>query len=300
MSHGERAEALAHGIIGPVIVGGPIRLQRPFGPKMAFEMSFLVGAQREIVDNDLRARVDTARLRTARTLVAVDALRPLGAAEWALAAGFNDLLQVTNHELSSFATRSRHTALLDAVHALASRVPVCRQLEEAVARHATFSRVLEVARTDTDVTWWTGSSSFRGQKPPQRLMAWPGLRNVRISKQSVRLANMAAGVNVVEDGFHDALGAWLSCSPITDLATAFRTAPRFAWSRHSVALVATVGGSNLALRAISWATNDRPEAAEAAVTALRDSAAKLPEGAPRQIAAQFAKWLEDAKAHWVD
>jgi hypothetical protein len=296
MNAGERAESLAHGVIGPVLCGGPMHLQRPFGPKMAFALA----AQREIVDNDLRVRVDNARLRTARTLVPVDALAPLGAAEWVLAAGLNDLLQVTNHTLSSFATRGRHGALLKAVIALARGVPLCRRLEEAVARHATFSRVLEVARTDTQVNWWTGSASFRGEKPPARLLAWPGLRNVRVTKQSVRLAEMVAGAHVVEDAFHEALGEWLACSPITDLATASRRAPRFAWSRHSVALVSTVAGSNLALRAISWATNDRLEAAEASITHLREAAGNLPEGAPRKIAAQFTQWLADAKTHWVD
>ncbi len=294
---GQRAEALAEGILAPLVLGGPMELQRPFGAKLALA----IGEGRSIVDNDLRARVDTARLRVARSIVAVDVVSPPSAIEWALAAGFNDLLQVTNHELSSFATRGRHLDLADAVDDLCARIPPCRTLDEAVSRHATFSRALEVSRTDTNVSWWTGSESFRGQQPPARLLAWPGLRNVRVDKHPVPLARMASsGVHIDESIYLSALTHWLSCSPLSDIASAHRESPPFRWSTHTVSLVATVAGSNLALRALSHATNDDPRAAEAAVAAMKKSAADLPDGPGKNIASQFAAWLDQAKAHWSE
>ena len=65
---GQRAEALAVGILAPLVLGGPMELQRPFGAKLALT----IGEGRSIVDNDLRARVDTARLRVARSVVSPD------------------------------------------------------------------------------------------------------------------------------------------------------------------------------------------------------------------------------------
>jgi hypothetical protein len=296
MDLGERAEKLAAGILRPLLLGGAVELQRPFGSKLAVEL----GVERTILDNELRAQIDDARLRVARSVVAVDVLPPVSAAEWSIAAGLNDLLQITNHELSTFASRGRHGELLESTVALCQLIGPCRNLQEAVARHATFSRALELSRTDTDVTWWTGSASFRGQEPPTRLLAWPELRKVRVSRTSSPLSEMAAGVPVAEAAFHDALRRWLSCSPLSDLASAARPAPSFQWSSPTVSLIATVAGGNLALRALSHATNDHPTAAEAALRALTDAAAALPEGAPRNIAGQFAGWLAEARSHWAE
>ncbi len=296
MTIGQRAEALARGILGPIVVGGKLELQRPFGPKLALA----IGDGRSIVDNDLRHEVDTARLRVARTVIPTDAIAPPSPAEWALAAAFNDLLQVTNHELSSFATRGRHATLLESVHALVETLPIGRTLEDAVGRHATFSRALLTSRTDTVVACWTGSSSFRGQAPPARLLAWPELRRVRVEATKVPLAEMARGAAVDEGAFDTALGGWLASSPLSDLASAHRLAPTFHWSRHSVSLVTTVEGSNLALRAIGWATNDDPDAAERAVDALSRAADQLTAPAPKKIAQEFSRGLREAKGHWAE
>jgi hypothetical protein len=65
-------------------------------------------------------------------------------------------------------------------------------------------------------------------------------------------------------------------------------------------MVSTVGGSNLALRAISYATDDRPDMAEKAVATLGAAAGELDDGAPRRIAAQFTEWLDEAKGHWAE
>lgn len=291
-----RAEQLAQHVIGPLLVGGAVHPQRPFGPKL----SLTLGQGRQIVDNELRQRVDTARLRVMRSVVAVDVAPPLTPIDWALTCALNDLIQVTNHELSSFATRGRHAELLDAVIALCDRIPGPQTLQEAVGRHATFSRALEVSRQDTAVAWWTGSDHFRGQEPPARLLAWPGLRNVRVTKTMVTLADMAAGAAIDEDDYLGGLAKWLSCSPLSDLATSFRKRPRFGWTSHTVSVVATVAGSNLALRALSHATNDDPDAAEAAIEAMRNSAETLEEGAARNMASQFADWLDEAKHHWAE
>jgi len=292
---GERAECLAANLIAPLVLGGPVKLQRPFGAKLALEL----GVGRTIVDNDLRTRIDSARLREARSVVAVDVVPPLGIAEWAIAAALNDLLQVTNHELSSFATRGRHAELLEATVALCRAIPPCANLEEAVARHATFCRALQIRRTDTEVKWWTGSDSFRGQDVPSRLLAWPGLRKVNVSKTAVSLPQMAAGVPVTPEAFDLALSAWCSLSPLSDLASAARTAPKFAWTTHTLSIVASQAGRNLALRAFDHVTQLDDPPVHTAVNAINTSTGQLPAGSPTQaLAIGFTKQLAEMDAYW--
>ncbi len=151
-----RLEALAHGVLGPMVLGGKLHLVPPFGASLALG----IDGEPRIVDDDLRTHVDLARVRVARTLLPVDTLGDIPAADWALAAAWNDLLQATNHHLSGVFTRGRHVALLRSVEAHVARIAAPRSIGEAVARHATFARALELVRTDTKVTWWSGERAL--------------------------------------------------------------------------------------------------------------------------------------------
>jgi hypothetical protein len=290
MNVSERAAELARDVIAPLLLGGPLRADRPFGAKLALEL----GQAGRILDNDLAVAIDSARLRAARTLVPMDALPPLSAWEWSIAAAFNDLLQVTNHALSGFATRGRHQELLAAVIALSQHIPACATLEEAVCRHATFGRALDVRRVDTRVSWWTGSASFRGQDPPARVLAWPGLRRVDVQRSEVALVDMAEGVAVEADGWLEAVARWLALSPLSDLTRAGRQQPRFVWTRESLRLVASVGGRNLALRALSHAGALDRQQDSRAIEHLTAAAAELPSGSQAQTHA--LSFVEEAKA----
>ena len=245
---GRRAEELASCVIAPLILGGKVCPVRPFGARLALAMA----DAREIADSDLRSRLDVARVRRARLLAPVDTLPPLDAASWALAAGLNDLLQVTNHELAGGLLSGRREKLLRSVSQLCERVPPPRSVGEALARHATFARALELVRVDTLVSWWTGRASFRGQPPAPRLLTWGELRRVTVTPRKVALGAMAEGVRGVRDElFMEVLARWLSASPLSDLAGLTRTAPPFAWSAATLSLVATRPGRTLAFRAIA-------------------------------------------------
>jgi hypothetical protein len=289
-----RAERLAHELIHPLCAGGVIRLQRPFGARLALAL----GDQRRIVDDAVRTEIDVARLRVARTLVPVDSLPDIDAREWSLACAFHDLLQSTNHELSSFATRGRHRELIDSVHAVCEAVPQPATLMSAVTRHALFSRALEINRLDRRVAWWTGSSDFRGQEPPARLLAWRELRRVRIHDNLVALAEMDEGTALDPGLYELALASWIARSPLTDLATADRAAPQFTWSPAALSLVTTSRGRDLALRAISVRLDGGPMGALG--RAMIDAAVALPEGALQQSAKSFIASLEHAQEHaWL-
>jgi len=285
---GLRAEALAAGVIAPLVLGGNTELQRPFGPKLALELS----QQRSVVDRDLATRIDGARLRRARSVAPVDVLPPLTEAEWTLAAAVNDLLQVSNHKLSSFITRSRHGELLASVVALCAYVPAPATLEDALARHATFAQLLDVVRIDSKVNMWSDSFHYRGERAERDDFMWAELRRVQIETTQVPLRHMAHGVTVEEHAFHDAITALLQRTPLTDLATAGREQPSFAWSEGSLSLVAARGGAQLAVNAVQ--TMGQYERALAAVRSIED----LP-GAAQPHVTRFTRGLEQAIAMWT-
>jgi hypothetical protein len=280
-----RLEALARGVLGPLVLGGPVHLVPPFGAKLALSIE---GAPR-VVDDELRTRIDVARVRVARTVVPVDTLPDIPASDWALVAALNDLLQATNHHLSGPFTRGRHAALIAAVESLLEHVAPPRRLLDAVNRHASLARVTELVRTDTKVTWWAGSASFRGEKPAARLFAWKELRRVRTDESTVELADLPDGVGAVKkDAWLAALALWFTRSPLTDIATLARPVPAFAWSAPTLAFVSTPRGATLAARAIS-ANASTTERRSKVTPALEASINHMPAGKAREIALRFAE-----------
>jgi len=276
----ERFDELTTRILAPLVLGGPLHPVRPFGVDLALQ----VGAGRSISDAALRSQLDVARVRMARLIAPVDTLPELSSYDWALAAGLNDLLQTTNHELAGPLTRGRHRRLLASVCALCERIPPPRTLESALSRHATFARVLECVRVDTTVSWWTGRASFRGQPPPGRLLAWPRMRNVQVDERRVGLTEMIHGIpSVRAEEFAYAFGLWLSRSPLTDLATAARRSPPFAWSSSTLSLIATPPGRTLAHRLLTRQSRDL------VITVLARAAKEIPPHFPeaRSLAHSF-------------
>lgn len=279
---GERCEELARDVLGPLVLGGPVHPVRPFGGPLGLRL----GIGRRILDLDLATRLDVARVRRARLLAPVDTLPELDEGDWAALAALNDLLQLSNHHLAGAFTRGRYGRLVENLRWLCERIPAPRDVGAALSRHATFARALEMARTDSTVSWWTGSARFRGEKPSSRLVAWPEVRRVRVDARRIPLADMTLGMTTISgDDFAEVLGLWLTRTPLTDLATASRKAPTFAWSASTLSLVAAPLGRTLAFRALAHCP-----AAEV-VPALERAASMVPQGLEeaRRLAEQFAE-----------
>ncbi|WP_437536501.1 hypothetical protein WME79_16520 [Sorangium sp. So ce726] len=277
----ERLSELQANVLAPLVLGGPLRPVRPFGVRLAL----LLGDGAPALDRDLGSRIDLVRVRVARLIAPIDVLPELAAAEWALLAALNDLLQLTNHELAGVLTRSRYPRLLASVRDLCELVPAPADVGSALSRHATFARVLDCFRTDALVAWWTGRASFRGQRPPARLLRWRQLRNVAVETQRVGLADMGHGVpGLAPPDFAEALSLWMTRTPLTDLATAARKDPPFAWSASTLAVVATPPGRSLAYRVLVRQPHDL------AVAALARAAREIPPrfGQARALAESFA------------
>lgn len=271
---GRRADELFERVMVPLVLGGPIRPVRPFGPRLT--LALLDG--HEPSDRDLVSRLTLARVRRARALCPLDVLPPPAGAEWALAAVVNDLVQATNPDLAGLLGASRPTRLVRLAIETLSRIPPAVTVGDALARHATFAQLLATTRTDSAVSWWTGHETFVGRAPPARLLAWPGLRRVEVSRTDVPFASLADRCPKLDAAaYRRAVALVVGASPLTDLAGAARAEPQFVFTAPSLALLATDAGRSLALRAVA-----RADRFSDTFTALSEAAGALAP-APRPV-----------------
>ena len=249
----------------PLACGGDLRPIAPLGARRAISML----EKPFVIEGDAAERLRDARLSVARQLYPIDGLDDPVNAEWLLGLALNDLLQVTNPSLESPFGRSNADRLLAMVREVIDAAGAPRTLGEALSRHATFCRLLEVTRIDTFVSFWVGSQSFAGARPPRRLLMWPRLRRVSEHEQTLCFVDMAKEASWGAD-FVKTLERLLAASPLTDLANLRRNTPDFRWSAASLALLRNPVGRSLALRAI-----DRAGDAESAIGVLVTSSERI-------------------------
>jgi hypothetical protein len=196
-------------VLRPLLRGGEVRPLRPIGTRRALRL-----AQAAEGTFLLEPDVASARVREARRLWPIDALPELSVGEWLLLAALNDLLQVNNPDLMS--RRKRPARLLAMAAETIRAAGPAGSAAEALARHATLSRVVELERGDTLVSWWVGQRWFIGATPPRRLLAWPALRRVHTRTRRARFDEMA-GESLWAPTYRDTVAAWLSATPLTEL-----------------------------------------------------------------------------------
>lgn len=226
-----------------------MRPGKPFGGKQALS----IGDHREPSDVELLSRCELVRVRVARKLAPIDTLEraPTGT-EWALAAMLHDMVQATHPGFDAVFRRNGPRRILDVVDKTLERIPPPKNVGEAISRHTWFSRMFELARTDIDVRWWTGSERFLGTDPPRRLLAWPELRRVTQTRTPRPLMELPTSGSAVDPArFTCVVEAFLRKTPLTDLATLTRSSPAFVWTRENLSLVSTHGGRTLVGRALA-------------------------------------------------
>lgn len=252
-------ERLFATFLAPLVVGGTMQPGKLFGGKNAL----VIGEGRAPTDADLLSRTNLARVRVARKLAPVDVFTPEpSGAEWALAAVLHDLVQTTHPGFDAAFRRGTPRRILDVLELTLARIPVAANVGEALSRHTWFSRMFELARTDVDVRWWTGSQRFLGTEPPRRLTAWSQLRRVSQTRTARPLMDLpASGAAVDATRFAAVTEAFLRRTPLTDLATLDRALPVFAWSHETLGVCATHAGRTLALRALGLLAPDAVDAA---------------------------------------
>jgi hypothetical protein len=309
----EIASRLFEGIMAPLVVGGALRAGHAIGTKTALAL----GGEGtvDVLNAALLDRVQTARVRRARQLTPVDTVDLPSLAEWAIAAALHDVLQSTNPSLDAALRRGAAVRILELAHQTLERVPPPAHTGEALSRHTWMAHVLDLARNDTSVSWWTGSRTFRGVRPPGRLTAWPQVRRVNVVTTPRPLLELEP-LAVDREKLAATVSLLLARTPLTDLATCARTAPTFVWSESTLALVATRAGRTLALRALGRApaspvdvalgratrellTNRRPQAAPA-IALLAERTLALAQASPGSLGGRpdgaFARGLGAAAA----
>ena len=240
-------ERLFTTFLAPLVLGGAMKPAKPFGGKNALS----IGDGRPPSDADLLSRCELARVRIARKLAPVDTFEPApDGNEWALAAMLHDLVQATHPGFDALFRRSGPARILTVVEKTLERIPPPRNVGEALSRHTWLSRMFDLARTDVEVKWWTGSQTFLGEDPPARLTAWPEVRRVQQTRTPRPLMDLpTSGSSVDPSRFTSVVEALLSKLPLTDLATIQRPSPPFVWRHETLSLCATHAGRTLVLRA---------------------------------------------------
>jgi hypothetical protein len=239
-------DELFSGVVAPLVLGGDVCPPRPVGAGLADRIADLADVFEASDRGQWRAALE-ARARRARALWPVDDLAPPGAHEWRMVAALSDLLQVANPQLASVFADRRRTRLLVSIEAALGQIPRVTSAREALVRHATFARVPELARLDRAVRWWTGSATFLGTAPPDRLLAWPSLRRVSVDETRTGLGDLPAHVHAHAHRWSLALADWLSRTPLTDLTWA-RREPASTSAAELARLGATPAGARLLSR----------------------------------------------------
>jgi len=285
---GAIAERLFTRVMAPLVLGGAMRP----GPAIGARAALALGDGRAPADRELATLVEVGRVRRARRLAPVDTVPGPTAAEWALAAAFNDLVQSASPAFDSTLRRRAAARILACAGETLDRIAPPASVGEALARHSWFARALDVTRSDTRVTWWAGDRTFRGVDPPLRLQRWARLRRVSVSRMPVRLLDVYP-LAVEREHLEDVVRRFLARSPLTDLATSTREAPAFEWNGSLLALVGARGGRTLAHRAL-----DRLDAAqvdvvlERATRTLLESEARSLATPAVELVAERARRLE--------
>jgi hypothetical protein len=238
---------LFEGVMAPLVLGGPLRPGHAIGARTALALG---QGERAPVDADLESRVQAGRVRRARGLAPVDTVAAATPAEWAMAAMLHDLMQAANPSFDAALRRSSAMRILEVASAGIEQIPEPRDVREALARHTWFARVLDVARTDTAVSWWIGSRTYLGVDPPARLTAWPDLRRVSVVATPHPLLELSP-LAVDRTKLGDAMARLLTRTPLTEIATCTRPAPVFTWGDASLAFAATHAGRTLAVRVLA-------------------------------------------------
>lgn len=249
MTPAELLVQLSERVWRPLVAGGELRPVPPIGRTQAHAALAYVPALAAPSLDEIRAR----RLLVARRFSAVDALGDPGPGEWLLLMALNDLLQATNPTLVGMFGADRPTRLIAEALALVNLAGAPTTVLDAFSRHTTFSRLLDVSRVDTHVSWWVGKQTFRGALPSKRLLFWKRVRRVNEREERVDLTQMVPPEAAWSQAFGELLATFLAATPVTDLATADRDEPPFRWTGASLALIATDPGRSLAARAVARA-----------------------------------------------
>ncbi len=159
----------------PLVRGGQLLVRDPID---AEELQALIDGLAHA--SEALVAVDDARAEVLSELVVRPPALVLDAEELQLAAALHDVLFLSHPRAGSWATGSGALRRVAEAARRFGSVPMTGDRTRVLARHGLLHGVFTIRRTDTKVSWWTGSATFLGQRPPPRLTAWPNMRRVQV------------------------------------------------------------------------------------------------------------------------
>lgn len=201
-------------VAAPLSVGDVLKLERDL-PHAAVEIE----------------AIDDARMAVISEIAVSPPAVMFGPDELSLAAAVHNLLFLVHpriHERSL--TGKLESKVLLAASALAAGSPPSDR-SEVLANHGLLHNLFAIARTDTTITWWTGSAVFRGQAPPPRLTTWPTMRRVRQDRSVVGFGQLFGALEKLP-----VVAQLCARTPLTHVLATSSSAPPLVWEDAVVVL----------------------------------------------------------------
>src|SRR5688572_17153644 len=203
------------GFARPLVAGGEARIGEPIDPRTVVEWEIYLSEAAAALEP-----IDDARATVAGGLVIRPPSLPFGGDDLRLCAALYDALLLVHPDVDRWLARRARDRLRESALELARLGPP-EGRRDLLARHTTLHNLFGMSRVDVRIRWWTGKASFRGMKPPPRLIAWPSIRRVSEERESMSFAEI-----MPKDGDDGAVGrAILHASPLTDLLSPARSWP---------------------------------------------------------------------------
>jgi hypothetical protein len=263
----ELAELLERFVL-PLVRGGDVAVGRPISLEELPELE----AQIPHCSPQL-APVDDARTEVIAELVVRPPALVFDIDELSLAACVHNLLFLVHPRADTWSvSSSARRRVIETAQELASR-PLSHSRSRVLARHGLLHNLFRLNRVDTKISWWTGSATFLGQKPPTRLRTWRALRRVREEQTVASYEDLLGTVEVAP-----VVSALMRRAPVTQLLAMTREGPPLFWE-DAVFLL-----------------RDAELARAVAYRSIRGSEPRQVVAAPARFAAAFEQMLERAPA----
>jgi hypothetical protein len=263
----ELAELLQRFVL-PLVRGGDVAVGRPISLEELPDLE----AQIPHCSPQL-APVDDARTEVIAELVVRPPALVFDIDELSLAACVHNLLFLVHPRADTWSvSSSARRRVIETAQEMASR-PLSHSRSRVLARHGLLHNLFRLNRVDTKISWWTGSATFLGQKPPTRLRTWRALRRVREEQTVASYEDLLGTVEVAP-----VVSALMRRAPVTQLLAMTREGPPLFWE-DAVFLL-----------------RDAELARAVAYRSIRGSEPRQVVAAPARFAAAFEQMLERAPA----
>lgn len=252
----------------PLVRGGEVAIGRPIS------LAELISLGEALPhESDAVLQVDDARTAVVAELVVRPPPLILDEEDLAMAAAVHNVLFLVHPDADAWTvSATARKKVLETAQRMA-HVQLSHGRRTVLARHGLLHNLFAVTRRDVKVSWWTGSASFHGQRPPGRLTAWAGVRRVRTDERTVGYDELLGSSELGA-----VVGALLRRSPLTHLLSSGRDGPPLHWEDA----VFVLREAELA-RAVAY-------------RAIRGGEPRAQVAAPARLAAAFEQMLERAPA----